>query len=433
MWGLKPKLTYFLYTTVVRPIVTYACQCWWQKANQATVIKKLQGLQRSVCLDISGAFHTTPTLAMEVLLGLTPLDILIQGEAQKAAYRLVNMEQDIPFIWFERGHSSIIREIKQDTVMSRPSDLMTPSFNFVLPYKTIIPTERDWTESHHTLLRGDSIWYTDGSKHEDGTGAGVFSDNPQCRMHMKLGDENSVFQAEVFAIQMCVNELLHWKQKNKEILILSDSQAAIKALNSNRITSRLVWRCTKSLARLGKENKVKIMWIPGHKGYTGNEQADSLAKKGASDKGLGPLPNVAIPFSAVKLDIHYWMTEQMNSRWSSTTGLRHSKKFIPGHNRSTAEKLLKLSRRNLRTVVGVLTGHFGLRDHLHKMKLTAVSTCRFCKEVPETMEHVICNCVALHRKRRMNLGRAEISAREAYTKDAALIIDFIEGVGLSGV
>jgi hypothetical protein len=40
------------------------------------------------CLAITGAMKSTPTAAMEVLLNLTPLDLLIMAEARMALYRL---------------------------------------------------------------------------------------------------------------------------------------------------------------------------------------------------------------------------------------------------------------------------------------------------------------------------------------------------------
>jgi hypothetical protein len=38
------------------------------------------------CLAITGAMKTTPTAAMELLLHLTPLDLLIMAEARIALY-----------------------------------------------------------------------------------------------------------------------------------------------------------------------------------------------------------------------------------------------------------------------------------------------------------------------------------------------------------
>jgi hypothetical protein len=63
-------VVYWIYTAVVRTIITYAATIWWPRVK----LKKSQGevgkLQMMVCLGITGAMRTAPTAAMEVLLGL---------------------------------------------------------------------------------------------------------------------------------------------------------------------------------------------------------------------------------------------------------------------------------------------------------------------------------------------------------------------------
>jgi hypothetical protein len=53
----------------------------------------LSRIQRMACLAITWATKSTPTAAMEVLLNLTPLDLLIMAEARMARYRLRITEQ----------------------------------------------------------------------------------------------------------------------------------------------------------------------------------------------------------------------------------------------------------------------------------------------------------------------------------------------------
>jgi hypothetical protein len=50
---------------------------------------ELNKLQRLARLAITGAMRTTPTAALEVLLGLLPLHVIIEAEAQAAIYRLM--------------------------------------------------------------------------------------------------------------------------------------------------------------------------------------------------------------------------------------------------------------------------------------------------------------------------------------------------------
>ncbi|KAJ8909539.1 hypothetical protein NQ315_013885 [Exocentrus adspersus] len=77
----------------------------------------------------------------------------------------------------------------------------------------------------------------------------------------------------------------------------TNSQAALYALKSPRITSQVVLECTNSLAELGQRNKVRLVWVPGHSSVAGNEEADALARKGSSDIFTGPEPAVGLPYS----------------------------------------------------------------------------------------------------------------------------------------
>jgi ribonuclease HI len=77
---------------------------------------------------------------------------------------------------------------------------------------------------------------------------------------------------------------------NKRIFIFSGSQAALKALNSFLIKSKLVWNCFQLLLELAEQNKVTLIWVPGHSGVEDNEKADQLTKLGADEPLLGPEP-----------------------------------------------------------------------------------------------------------------------------------------------
>jgi hypothetical protein len=55
--------------------------------------------------------------------------------------------------------------------------------------------------------------------------------------------------------------------------------------------------------------------------------------------------------------------------WRDPTGNRHGKLFISGPCRKRADKLLRLSRRQLKMVFAFLTGHAPVRKHLRTMRL----------------------------------------------------------------
>src|SRR5690606_30824705 len=86
-WGLSPKIAHWLYTAVIRPIITYASIVWWDKTRQLTTQRKLARIQRTGLLFITGAMKTTPTAAMETLLGIPPLHMEVERSAWLTAIR----------------------------------------------------------------------------------------------------------------------------------------------------------------------------------------------------------------------------------------------------------------------------------------------------------------------------------------------------------
>ena len=112
--------------------------------------------------------------------------------------------------------------------------------------------------------------YTDGSKLQGRVGAGFYAENPNnspIQAFFHLGIHGNVFQAEVLAISEKTKNLLLEKMHNQSIVVLVDSQAAIKSLIKCTVTSNTVLNCIRNLNQLGKQNHVNIAWIPGHAGY----------------------------------------------------------------------------------------------------------------------------------------------------------------------
>jgi hypothetical protein len=151
--------------------------------------------------------------------------------------------------------------------------------------------------------------------------------------------------------------------KNGNIYILSDSQAAIKALGKYQITSKLVWECHQSFMQLARQNRVQLVWMPGHEGIAGNETANYLAKTGSEHTFTGPELACGISFGVAKRADRNWMNKNHIKQWESLTGLKQAKELIVGPSAKRSKDLLKLNRDQLRWTVGVLTGHCHLKGH----------------------------------------------------------------------
>jgi ribonuclease HI len=79
----------------------------------------------------------------------------------------------------------------------------------------------------------------------------------------------------VYAIKARAVENLDRNYNDRNICILSDSQAAVKALANTR-SPQLVWHCHHSLIQLAKHKTVQLIWLPGHEGIESNKLPISL-------------------------------------------------------------------------------------------------------------------------------------------------------------
>ena len=86
-WGLNPTSMRWIYTAMIRPVISHACTSWVVEVNKKYLEKKLSRVQRLACLMISSAFPSTPTGALEMLLNIMPINEFILSVAVKGSYR----------------------------------------------------------------------------------------------------------------------------------------------------------------------------------------------------------------------------------------------------------------------------------------------------------------------------------------------------------
>ena len=152
---------------------------------------------------------------------------------------------------------------------------------------------RDSFQHGDDICEAGLLCYTDGSKLMGKARAGWHltscdgkSQTPLKYAGFPLGEHATVFEAEITAISDACITFLHYNSENlslksfKKIIFLSDSQAAIKALDSKVLSNKFVWDAITALNHLANHINVEIRWIKAHVGHLGNEAADDHAKSG---------------------------------------------------------------------------------------------------------------------------------------------------------
>ncbi|RVE41603.1 hypothetical protein evm_013751 [Chilo suppressalis] len=396
-WGLSPLIVKWLYTTIIRPIISYAAVVWWTKTIQVTTINKLRRLQRRACCAITGCMKTTPTSALETILNVRPLHLFIQQEAACTATRLSMLGH-----WRDNNspHTSILADIHRHfPYFAAVNDLIPKTYVFDKKYKIQL-----YEDTPDRCLHKELRVYTDGSKTNCGTGSGVFSEDLNIHISTALGAYNTVFQAECVGIIRAAEAIECRGVRGKHIRILSDSASVLQALDNNIMTSGLIYECHSKLTNIANDNRLTLQWIKGHSGSRGNDAADCLAREGSSRTAIGPEPIIPIPYRQLRTWIRERSQRQHDDYWSKLTDCRQAREAVPKVNLQLTRKLIRLPRQALKQIVGILTGHGYFNKHLCNIGISDSPLCRACLEADETSAHVLLECRGVARQRTSLMG-----------------------------
>jgi hypothetical protein len=93
-----------------------------------------------------------------------------------------------------------------------------------------------WRNKEPVFPEDALVWFTDGSRADSGTGSDIFDIIPNRCFSFPWGKFAMVFQTEIYAILQCACGNIRRAYKHKWILIFPDSQAALKARSSPKVT-----------------------------------------------------------------------------------------------------------------------------------------------------------------------------------------------------
>lgn len=240
--------------------------------------------------------------------------------------------------------------------------------------------------------------FTDGSKSKKGisVGEGIYLEKTQIAYEMSMNKVCSVFTAELVAVQaaLCVGLSLEQKQ---DIVILTDSEAAIKAILNNDISankSPYAIKAREFIVKIQSQRnglrKVILVWTPSHCRVEGNEIADLLAKECVMEEHNEEVETLRADWKN-KFKIEAW--EETNKEILIESKHKGKKYFDLFYEKNKQPWFKKLNNdRNFIVFINRLrANHFNLNESLARKDFINLSDC-LCGNKSEDMDHVIFEC-----------------------------------------
>ena len=119
--------------------------------------------------------------------------------------------------------------------------------------------------------------------------------------------------------------------------------------------------------------------------------------------------------------------------WQNSPGQKQAKSIMGQYYHKRFKTCIELSKNELRTIAGFMTGHCKLRKHLYNMGIEENSTCRFCELEDETPLHLLIDCGAVADKRMRSFDTYLLEEGQLPSLEPRQILNFIKRLGLSEV
>ena len=260
-------------------------------------------MQRLINIKIAKAYRTVSNEALCIIIGLTPIHIKIKETAE--LYKIVRGNR----------HKNLL--IDHDKLPKQ----------WLHPAASIIATDDTNGQTPINI-------YTDGSRSEQGVGAGIAikrPGTPTVKLMYRMDNRCSNNQAEAFAILKAVEyiQTTQTNEENKAVTVHTDNMTTLDSLINTGIHTFLTEEIRQTVHELKtRQWKIRFRWLKAHAGTSGNELADKLAKE-ASGKTDLPISYNRVPKSVIKRYLEKVSVETWQREWDTTTKGRITKDYFP--------------------------------------------------------------------------------------------------------
>ena len=184
--------------------------------------------------------------------------------------------------WFENSPSAFIRRAASTLAEAKVDPKLSARDEESPPWESPRPSLRFFNEEEkESGRRKDHLEiYTDGAKTKDGRCGAAFTIPSRSITHsVSLAGCPAVLSCELTAIYLAMKWIAENRKGKK--MVITDSKQALKEICA--VGGRKAGHLVESIQRMWqilKEDgeEVEFVWVKGHSGVSGNEEADSAAK-----------------------------------------------------------------------------------------------------------------------------------------------------------
>ncbi|XP_017465627.1 PREDICTED: RNA-directed DNA polymerase from mobile element jockey-like [Rhagoletis zephyria] len=246
--------------------------------------------------------------------------------------------------------------------------------------------------STRSKATGWQLLFTDGSK-ADYTSFAVVKENGENISYGLLFPFCSIFTAEATAILHAVQ---YATKAYGKFIICSDSLSCFQAVK-NLNNHNYIIGCIRNIMII-HPLKIRLMWVPGHTGISGNIFADKAAK----DMSFTPVTTSSL---FCKNDIHRFIVQQRQDKILSewVNYMHHYARINPSHTKPCYPS--SIPSNYITPYTRLRIGH-SIITNAHLLQGTQPNLCPFC-DAPVSVLHLLVFCPELEVHRRRNFNHTD--------------------------
>lgn len=169
---------------------------------------------------------------------------------------------------------------------------------------------------------------------------------------------------------------------------------SIQSVHSNT-REDILFEVLMAVTRIHQQGgRAQFMWVPAYCGVSGNEKADTLAKRALRKQG------VEMRLKSSKSEAKSVVRRQLLNEWQKWWDMGATGRHLYQMKKEVRESRVQGSYRREEIVITRLRlGHSGLNKTLHLIGKHGSGQCEVCQEEEETVEHAIVQCMGYNAQR----------------------------------